>query len=326
MLYQTKNLKKSRCGRWLIVAALVAFVPLFCYVASAIEVTGTASAGLNATATAQGAVTLGYSPGIGEILKMVDAKVDVTVVKAYIKNSPTAYNPNANEIIALKQRGVGDDIITSLIQRGGEVRAQAMQAGAMAPAATAPAIPYGNTGAYDYGQQPYPYADYGYAGYPDNYYAGYPYYPYYPYYSSYYNYGYPWWPYYWPYSSFYFGFYPFGRFDHFRNFDHFHHFGHDGFHGGIHATGPGRFGTRTVANQPFRSAGGFNSVGTMGRSFAMTGHTGGFVSSGGGFRSSGGFHGGSAGFHSGGGGGFHGGGGGGFHGGGGGGFHGGGHR
>src|SRR6266446_4794681 len=150
MLYQTENLKKSRCGRWLVVAALVAFVPLFCYVTSALEVTGTASAGLTSNGAAQGAATLGYSPGIGEILKMTDAKVDVTVIKAYIKNSPTAYNPNANEIIGLKQRGLGDDIITALIQRGGEVRAQAMQGGAMAPAATAPAIPYGNSGAYDY--------------------------------------------------------------------------------------------------------------------------------------------------------------------------------
>src|SRR6266568_860276 len=144
MSYQIENLKKSGRERWLIVPAVVAFIPLFCFVASAIEVTGTASAGLNANGAAQGAVTLGYSPGIGEILKMVDAKVDVTVVKAYIKNSPTAYNPNANEIIALKQRGMGDDIITALIQRGGEVRAQAMQGGAMAPAAAAPAIPYGN--------------------------------------------------------------------------------------------------------------------------------------------------------------------------------------
>src|SRR6266566_3053798 len=164
MLYQIENLKKSRRERWLTIAVLAALIPLFYSVASALEVTGTASAGLNSNGAAQGALSLGYSQGIGEILKMVDAKVDVTVIKAYIKNSPTAYNPNANEIIALKQRGMGDDVITALIQRGGEVRAQAMQGGAMAPAATAPAIPYGNTGAYDYGTQPYPYADYGYAG------------------------------------------------------------------------------------------------------------------------------------------------------------------
>ena len=125
MLCQIENLKKGRRERWLTIAAMAALIPLFYSVASAIEVTGVASAGLTANGAPQGAATLGYSQGIGEILKMVDAKVDVTVIKAYIKNSPTAYNPNANEIIAMKQRGVGDDIITTLIQRGGEVRAQA---------------------------------------------------------------------------------------------------------------------------------------------------------------------------------------------------------
>src|SRR5437870_5084594 len=161
MLYQIENLKKSRRERWLIIAAMVAFIPLFS-IASALEVTGTASAGLTANGAPQAGVTLGYSQGIGEILKLVDAKVDVTVIKTYIKNSPTAYNPNASEIIALKQRGVGDDIMTTLIQRGGEVRGQAMQIG-RTPASTAPAVPYGNTAAYDYGApQPYPYAD----GYP----------------------------------------------------------------------------------------------------------------------------------------------------------------
>ena|SRR2546422_9116603 len=145
MLYQIENLKKSRRERWLIIAAMVAFIPLFS-IASALEVTGTASAGLTANGAPQAGVTLGYSQGIGEILKMVDAKVDVTVITTYIRNSPTAYNPNANEIIALKQRGVGDDIITTLIQRGGEVRAQAMQ-GATTPTATAPAVPYASTAA-----------------------------------------------------------------------------------------------------------------------------------------------------------------------------------
>jgi len=184
MLYQIENLKKSRRERWLIIAAMVAFIPLFS-IASALEVTGTASAGLTANGAPQAGVTLGYSQGIGEILKMVDAKVDVTVITTYIRNSPTAYNPNANEIIALKQRGVGDDIITTLIQRGGEVRAQAMQ-GATTPTATAPAVPYASTAAYGYGaQQAYPYVD-PYPAYYD--YGGYPLYAY----STWCDYGYPW--------------------------------------------------------------------------------------------------------------------------------------
>jgi len=41
-----------------------------------------------------------------EILKMVDAKVDAEVIKAYIQVSQVAYSPSATEIIALKDRGV----------------------------------------------------------------------------------------------------------------------------------------------------------------------------------------------------------------------------
>lgn len=46
------------------------------------------------------------SPGIAEILNMLDSKVDPGVIKAYIQNSSVAYNPSAAEIIALKQQGV----------------------------------------------------------------------------------------------------------------------------------------------------------------------------------------------------------------------------
>src|SRR5439155_22270959 len=40
-----------------------------------------------------------HSAGVSEILKLVDAKVDAEVIKAYIHNSPVPYNPNAAEII-----------------------------------------------------------------------------------------------------------------------------------------------------------------------------------------------------------------------------------
>src|SRR5437764_62659 len=43
-----------------------------------------------------------FSPGIRDVLKMVDAKVDPEVIKSYIKNSSAAYNPTAAEIIDLK--------------------------------------------------------------------------------------------------------------------------------------------------------------------------------------------------------------------------------
>src|SRR6516165_6587088 len=62
-------------------------------------------------APAQG-ITAGHSAGVSDILKMLDAKVDLEVVKTYIKNSSIAYNPTAEDVVTLKQRGVPDEILT----------------------------------------------------------------------------------------------------------------------------------------------------------------------------------------------------------------------
>jgi hypothetical protein len=86
------------------------------------------------------------SPAIRDILKMVDAKVDQTVILTYIKNSPIPYSLTATEIIALKQRGVPDELTAAVVEHGGQVRAQLAQAAAQNPGtgpqySTAPATP-----------------------------------------------------------------------------------------------------------------------------------------------------------------------------------------
>lgn len=314
---------------WISFVPIIALQVLLLPGASGITLAGTADVSVNS-----GPAPVRFSPGVDEILKMVDAKVDPGVIKAFIKNSPVAYNLSAGEIIALKQRGTADEVITLVIQHGGEVRAQMMAGNnSPPPAATPPAGTYDTPG-YDYStapNYPYPYSDY----YPYSSYYPYYYADYYPYYSpySYYSYGYPWSFYSWPY--FYFSFFPFHHFDHFNHFHHFndfhhgghgidHHFGHSS---GIQAFGPGR--TSTFSSRGFVRPG--NTMTIHSGSFAARSFSGGTIHAGGGF--SGGFrsggvavHGG-GGFRSGGGGGgFHGGGGG-FHGGGGGGgFHGGGGR
>src|SRR4029077_20149573 len=63
-------------------------------------------AGSPPVAEAPTAMSVRFSPGVGDVLKMLDAKVDVEVIKAYIKTSPVPYSPGAEEIIALKKRGV----------------------------------------------------------------------------------------------------------------------------------------------------------------------------------------------------------------------------
>ncbi len=153
-----------------------------------------------------------YSAGVADIVKLVDAKVDTGVIETYIRNSPTAYNPSATEIIALKNHGVGPEILTAMLQRGGELRAQAMaavpaggapsvvQAAPVAVNSYAPAYDYSALAAYPDYTYAYPAASYAYPSYS----YGYPGYCYGGYNCGYY------WPWYWP--SFYSGCYPYGRY------------------------------------------------------------------------------------------------------------------
>src|SRR6266481_1360602 len=185
MKKRSENPEKGLSGRGLIVVAIIAQFPLFSPPATAVTVA--AEAGVATANSPQAAVSVQFSPGIGEIVRMVDAKVDAVVIQAYIKNSFVAYNPSVSEIIALKGRGVSDDILTALLQRGAEVRDQATQ-GNVRAGSPAPSAPYGTGPAY--GTQPvYPYAE----PYPEYAYDYPSYYPYYPDSYSYWGaYGYPW--------------------------------------------------------------------------------------------------------------------------------------
>ena len=265
---QSTSSQKGVKGRLLASAALAIATLLFCTPAKA-EIR------LTAAATAEtGAATPHFSPGVADVVKMVDAKIDSEVITAYINSSRIPYNPGVNEIIALKERGVSAVILTTMLQHGGELRAQMAQATPSAPSPNpypAAANPYPPTPAYDYGAQPV-YSDYSYS---------------YPAYSSYaypyYGYGYGCsWP--------LFGFdlalcgrapfrCGFGRDFGFRN--HSVAFGHGGFGGRSgFSTGRGGFG---------------------GRSASLAGNFGGFSPSGFAGRSTGGHSGGSFGGHSGGG-------------------------
>jgi hypothetical protein len=254
---------------WLVVGAVVLWVPA-------------ASRAINAVsqevAAGQTVPAARSSPGVADIVRMVDAKVDAEVIKTYIKNSPTAYNPNATEIIALRDRGVGPEILTAMLQRGAEVRVQSMQA-AQAVASTvapqtypaaanpyAPAPAYPNY-AYSYPVDSYAYPSYAYA------YPGYNY--------GYCSYGYGW-PYCWPSLSFSFGGYPYRGFCGYRypgwyggrgGFGHGARFASFAGHGGgFHSFGGGGHAASFAG-----SAGGFRAVGGFsGHAASFGGHGGGF--------------------------------------------------
>jgi hypothetical protein len=64
---------------------------------------------------------------ISEVIRLVDAKVDAAVIKAYINNAPMTYNPSATELIALQQHGAGTDTLIALLQRASEAMARTSQ-------------------------------------------------------------------------------------------------------------------------------------------------------------------------------------------------------
>jgi len=95
-----------------------------------------------------------YSAGIADIIQMVDAKVDAPVILAYIQNSTIPYNPEAAELVALKDHGASTELLMALLHRGDELRLRLAQAQSTAniplaapahgyvPEAVYPAYPY----------------------------------------------------------------------------------------------------------------------------------------------------------------------------------------
>src|SRR5687767_5029354 len=61
------------------------------------------------------------SAGLPEIVKMHKAGVDASVLMAYVRNSPVAYHPSAKEVIYLRDQGVSFELISAMLQRGGEL-------------------------------------------------------------------------------------------------------------------------------------------------------------------------------------------------------------
>ena len=148
IMKQSEDVDGRWIGVWLVAAAVVLCAPV-------------TSRAINSVAPAAHTNPgTGYSPGVADIVMLVDAKVDPEVIRPYIKSSPTAYNPSATEIIALKARGVSSDVLTAMLQRGGELRAQASKAGQMGaapqvqPPYPAAATAYAPAPAYDYSAQP----------------------------------------------------------------------------------------------------------------------------------------------------------------------------
>jgi hypothetical protein len=122
--------------------------------------------------------------GVLPILQLAQAKVSEDTIMAYIKNSGNSYGLNADQIIYLRQQGISDVVITTMLNQPRPAMAAASPAtpapqpsasaaynGQVATATVAPAVTYVQ-GAPDsiYYSQPYyydqPYYYPGYAWYP----------------------------------------------------------------------------------------------------------------------------------------------------------------
>jgi len=155
--------------------------------AAVLTVTGLTLSGTNALAQDSSAATtvqpvaanapvpqLAY--GVPQILQLAQAKVGDDTIIAYIKNAGNSYGLNADQIIYLRQQGVSDAVITTMLNqpRAGVTTATpatpasppTLSADPVPPVTVAPAVTYVQTvPATSYYYQPYYY-------YPD--YAWYP--------------------------------------------------------------------------------------------------------------------------------------------------------
>ncbi len=113
---------KKRLGRVILAACLSAIV---------FGASSQALAATNVSASPPAKATIGayntklsLPPALEAIARMAEAKVGTRTVLAFIANSPLAYNLSPRDIIALKERGVPDEVITALVKHGAKMRAK----------------------------------------------------------------------------------------------------------------------------------------------------------------------------------------------------------
>jgi len=175
------------------------------------------------TSAAQTApVQLSY--GVSQIIQLSKAKVSNDTIVNYIRNSGSSYGLEASQIVYLKQQGVSDNVINTMLNQPRQVAPAAPQPAYSTASSTAtvvapPAVTYVQTApAYVPSSTVYVIPDTQTYQYYNNYYQ--PAYGYYPYYGGWY----------YPAVSFSFGFgggYHGG----------YYHGGWGGYHGGYHGGG-----------------------------------------------------------------------------------------
>jgi len=169
------------------------------------------------------AATVKVTPGVAQVLKLVQSGVADDVVVSYVENS-TLPKPTADDVIQLHGAGVSDRVLLALLSKKPAATVPANNASEPAKGVESPAPAPPQTTVYvqrspEVYVQPAPAVTYA-----PTYYS-------YPYSYNYGSYGYPYYGYYrWPSVSLAFGFgHGFGH-----HFPSQHFGGHGGHHGGLH--------------------------------------------------------------------------------------------
>jgi hypothetical protein len=95
---------------WFSTLSLAATLVLAADSIPAQEITATATA-----ATAQPAPLLSY--GVDQIIQLSQAKVSEATIVNFIQNSGSSYGLDANQIVYLKQQGVSDNVINTMLSQ-----------------------------------------------------------------------------------------------------------------------------------------------------------------------------------------------------------------
>jgi hypothetical protein len=94
------------------------------------------------------------APGVTDIAKLAQAKVGDSLILAYIENSGTVYNLDANQIIYLRQSGVSEAVLSAMLnQRQKYMESAARMAPPTVPVPTTPPPAAYSSSAY-YSQAP----------------------------------------------------------------------------------------------------------------------------------------------------------------------------
>ena len=93
------------------------------------------------TAAPAGGAPVQLSYGVPQVLQLSQAKIGDSTIVAYIQNTGTIYSLDASEIVYMKQQGVSDAVITTMLNQRQRVTQAAAQTAPPAPATAATSQP-----------------------------------------------------------------------------------------------------------------------------------------------------------------------------------------